>query len=276
MSLAAADAPLVFLHIPKTGGTTLAAVINRRFDGAQTYSIKGADIDGGVARLRALPPEQAAAIRLLKGHQSFGLHQCLAPGARYVAMLRHPVGRVASHYNYLLSNPGHAMYPRLKQSGCDLAQYAGSRMFPDLDNGQTRLLAGVWDDRPLGETDLQRAIANIEQHFAWVGLMERFDESLVQLGLNLGWLDVRYRKRNVSERASASLVDDRARAAILAANELDLQLYDYVRERFDRVSPLAARLRRAAAVGLRQANALTAWVADRRSPPQPALAKLKP
>jgi len=274
MPFASKDAPLVFLHVPKTGGTTLAAVINRHYAGVPTYSIKGADIPGGVERLRALPAEQRAAIRLLKGHQSFGLHEYLAPGARYLAMLRHPVGRVASHYNYLLSNSTHVLHAQLKQSGLDLAQYASSRLFPELDNGQTRLIAGVWDDRALVEADLQQAIANIEQHFAWVGLMERFDESLVQLGMSLGWLDIRYRKRNVSERATASLIDERARAAILQSNALDLRLYDYVCARFDRVSAAHALVRRTAAAGLRQINTVSAAVGDwRLAASKPVLAK---
>lgn len=280
--MATAARPLIFLHIPKTGGTTLSAVISRHYTGAQTYAIKGADIPGGVARLKALPREQATAIRLLKGHQSFGLHEYLAPGARYVAMIRHPVGRIASHYNYIQNSPSHAMHAPLRQSGYTLAQYAGSRMFPELNNGQTRLLAGVWDDRELGEADLERAIANIEQHFAWVGLMERFDESLIQLGLNLGWLNLRYQKRNVSERASTRLIDAAASAAILAENQFDLRLYEYVQARFDRVSPPYAAARRLAAAGLRCLNGAAArWSALRggrvlTAPAKPEAARLKP
>lgn len=252
--------PLVFLHIPKTGGTTLSSVIGRNTSGRTCFAIRGADIAGGVDRLRQLPAPQAAAIGLLKGHQAFGLHCHLAPGARYLAMLRHPVGRVASHYNYLLSHPQHPMHGPLRERGYSLAQYATSGLFPDLDNGQTRLLAGVWDARPLQEADLERAIQHIDQHFAWVGLMERFDESLIELGFALGWWRLGYRKRNVSERASAELIDSRARDAILAANPLDLRLYQHVVRRFDRVSPWQAWSRRQLAVGLGHFNALGARI----------------
>ena len=47
---------------------------------------------------------------------------------------------------------------------------------------------------------LETAKRNLEAHFAWVGITERFDESLVLLGRTFGWRDVRYVSANVSRR----------------------------------------------------------------------------
>lgn len=253
-------APLIFLHVPKTGGTTLNTVINRQFGPGQSYAIRSADIAGSVERLKAMPAEQRAGIRLLRGHQAFGLHEFLAPGARYLGMLRHPLPRIASHYNYVKSNPGHVLHADLMARGYDLAGYASSRMCQELSNGQTRMLAGVWGDRDLTEDDLQRAIANVEQHFAWLGLAERFDESLVQLAASLGWTRIYYQKRNVSRVDSGSLLDSAAAAAIGAENQLDLELYAYAQARFERLSAPARLARRLGAAGLGWGNRLLAGV----------------
>ena len=51
---------------------------------------------------------------------------------------------------------------------------------------------------------LERAKRNLDEHFSWLGMTERFDESLILLRRTFGWRDVRYVSRNVS-RSRAEL-----------------------------------------------------------------------
>ncbi|HUS24874.1 MAG TPA: sulfotransferase family 2 domain-containing protein [Candidatus Binatia bacterium] len=250
--------PLVFLHVPKTAGMTLSRIVQRQFPRERLFEIRGDAADASIARLKALPVEERLRIDCLKGHQSFGLHEYLRPGARYITMLRHPVARIVSHYEYVRARPAH--YLHAPSAGWSLERYAGSRLNGELHNAQTRLLGGVWDDRPLERADLDRAIAHLERHFDWVGLMERFDESVAQLAWTMGWTQVFYRSRNTGRRWDASRVPAEAAEVIRRENALDVELYEHARRRFDAGSPWRRGVRSVAGAGLKGVGRVATWL----------------
>jgi len=247
--------PIIFLHIPKTAGTTLTQPVLRHFPPDRTFILKD-DIDAAIARFKALPHEERMRIRCLKGHQPYGLHEYLAPGARYITILREPVARIVSHYEYVKACPHHYMHEQMKHM--TVAEYAGSRLYGELHNGQTRLLAGVWDDRPLEQADYDRAIAHLERDFDWIGLTERFDESLVMLAAAMRWPNVFYRWSNVGKGWRKSGMEPAVARAIERENPHDMALYEYARRRFDDIGALARSARRQAAGALRLGNRVVA------------------
>ena len=54
-----------------------------------------------VSDLGLLPLEQRARFRLVMGHFQYGIHEFLPQEYTYVTIVRDPVERVISHYNYL-------------------------------------------------------------------------------------------------------------------------------------------------------------------------------
>ena len=114
---------------------------------------------------------------------------------------------------------------------------ASAGLSGELHNGQVRLLAGHDQDIPCGECTrdlLDTAKRNIENSFAVVGLTERFDESLVLMGIALGWnWTPYYLNRNVTQnKPVAKQIDPLALKAIEQANQLDFELYDWASLRF--------------------------------------------
>ena len=108
------------------------------------------------------------------------------------------------------------------------------------DNLTTPFAAWIESDRAnnrmtrklCGTADADAAIAMIRQRVGFVGLVERFDESLVMLRPWLGDpdLDIRYRAKNVmrDNRIKNHLLDDPGtREKLIAANRQDLRLYRY-------------------------------------------------
>jgi len=82
-----------------------------------------------------------------------------------------------------------------------------------------------------GQDMLDRAFVNLEQHFAVVGITDMFDESFKAMCLVCGWMKLSYRKRNVSKPRSYDSGVDRD---IASFNNLDVELYEVMRKRFER------------------------------------------
>jgi hypothetical protein len=171
---------------------------------------------------------------------SFGLHELLAPGARYITVMREPVARALSDYYYVTGTPNHPLYPAAR--GMSLADYLGSGLTGQLSNGQTRLLSGdhlegdpgIPGTGPVTAADLERAKSNLREHFAVVGVQEQFDTTLCLMARVLGWRLRHYTTRNVGPRPDRRRVNAEDIALIGEHNALDLDLYAFARELFVR------------------------------------------
>src|SRR2546423_12662933 len=79
---------IIFLHVPKTAGTTLNRLIEWEYDLFEMYSVDPVFFNWSAAHLRKLAQERLRKIRVFKGHMSFGLHEILPQPATYITVLR--------------------------------------------------------------------------------------------------------------------------------------------------------------------------------------------
>lgn len=224
----------IFLHVPKTGGSTLVEILHRQYaDVGYVWVRPGTSF--GDAR-RQVVEAQGTRFALVHGHVPFGIHESLTRRARYFTLLRDPVDRAISHYFFAKSHPEHRLYKEIAEKGMTLHDYVTSGVTGELANGQTAMLAGLERDAPSGDSSLLRqARENIETAFAAVGVTEDFDRTIVLFKLKLGWKrSLVYKSINVTAaRPSAAAVEPKTIDAIRAQNELDDALYRFVRERLD-------------------------------------------
>jgi hypothetical protein len=224
---------LIFLHIPKTGGSTVYKVLERQYSRVQTLKLESPQI----ARFKTLPATQRGEYRLIQGHLYFGLHRFIPRASSYITFLRRPVERVLSFYYYARSTPDHYLYSQLATEGLDLKAALARELTPELCNEQTRLLAGdEWEDpqRVVTRAALELAKANLRTHFRVVGLLEEFDASLLLLRRAFEWDLPFYVKENVTkEKPDDTSLDAETRRSVEDANCLDLELYEYARSLFD-------------------------------------------
>jgi len=233
---------VIFLHVGKTAGATMRRALRRQFGRDDVLEVRAPTVrdgrlrrDGAVAWFASLPEAERARPRLLMGHMTYGLHEHVPRPSEYVTLLREPVALVRSQYHHVRRHEGHLLHEQAKAYP-DLASYIESGLSLEMDNSQTRALAGD-TTTPFGGCTpelLERAKSNLER-FAVAGLTERFDESLVAMIRAFDWRRVRYVTTNVdpSRGSRAPLTDDEL-ALVRARNELDLTLYAWVADRFER------------------------------------------
>jgi sulfotransferase famil protein len=221
-----------FVHIEKTAGTTLNAILRRSF------GTRHCDIRLPLAKRRRDRWEQRAYVeaadlrrvrrlyrnlRGIAGHnvKPYGDLRAEFPEVEFFTFLRNPASRFRSHY--LNRAPGHTQEVFDRWTVQDWVH-----------NWQTKMIAG--------EPHAQKAIDLIGERFGFVGLTERFDESLL---LMRRWLrepefHVEYVAQNrISEKSRPR---DRARsksdmsyldsasvhARIQEVNAEDQKVYDFV------------------------------------------------
>jgi hypothetical protein len=232
--LDASEPLLAFVHIPKTAGGTVismfaAAYTKFEIRDAGNYPKNPEYTVGKVSR----PKKRAG--RVTVGHVPYGVYrEHLPPNTRYVTFLREPVDRVLSHYYRHIHRPNPPRAGRtkaaasLKARAHSLEEALVERRLPEVNNLATRFLCG--HPSPLGElpaSALEDAKANLRE-FAFVGIQERFDESLVLLQRLLGLGSVPYVDRHVSaNRPAVDEIPDRDRALIEEHNRLDAALYEF-------------------------------------------------
>src|ERR1700719_215556 len=209
---------LLFLHIPKAGGSTVYKILERQYSRAQILRLESSQI----AQFKTLPAAQRGRYRLIEGHLYFGFHRYIPGASTYFTFLRRPVERVLSFYYYARSTPDHYLYSQLANERLDLRTALARELTPELRNGQIRQLAGEeWEDpqRVITRAALEQAQANLTQ-FRVVGLLEEFDASLLLLRRAFGWRFPFYVKENVTKEKETFL-DAETRGVIEEANRLD-------------------------------------------------------
>jgi hypothetical protein len=216
----------LFLHIPKTAGTTLRTVVEAQFGHDTVLTYYNQPSRQLLDNLPYLLRDERRSFRALIGHYPFGVHDGLPRPGRYITFMRDPARRVISDY--------HERCGRLPEEmsngsgGLMTLEEALERHPSHYDNIQTRYLTGVWG-RALDESDLDNALANLDAHFEFAGTVERFDEGLAALGKTLGWTDLSYERQNVGPKPPPPT--SAAAERISALTTFDRALYDRVADR---------------------------------------------
>lgn len=225
----------IFLHIPRTAGTTLHRIIERQYPPEEIFFIQSNDPFVDVGEFKALSEEQRAGIRMLKGHMPFGLHESIPGPSTYFTILRDPIERVISLYYFILRAPQHYLYDTIMSENMSLQTLLERKIPVMMNDGQVRMISGTWGNLGFGECNrdvLEIAKKNLREYFAVVGIAERFDETLFLLKETFDWQNnIEYQRCNVTQnRPSKRDFSQEALHTIAQANQLDIELYKYAKE----------------------------------------------
>lgn len=224
---------LIFMHIPKNGGTTLDSILDRIYPAENIFNIQPISSHqlNDLAFMN-LPKSEMEKIHLLKGHISFGIHDYMIRESKYITLLRNPEERIISFYYFVLEQPNHRLYDQVKNGKMSLYDFATKIDQHDVNNAQIRAISGIDDQE---DKMLKKAIENIERHFSFVGLVEKFNESLVLLQDIYQFPTPYYLFLNkTSKRVSINEIDEKTRKAIQDLNKGDMKLYSIIEEKFNK------------------------------------------
>lgn len=242
-----------FLHMPKTGGTMLRDIFLANYKKGRCYRLDSneskyknvlilKDMQGkSIINLSNLYKKIDMPLDYIYGqHIPFGIHEYFSMNFKYITFLREPIDRVVSLYYYIVDRA-----PRVTHNDSwynDFKRWSNMSFEEFLhdykDNEQTRTISGK-DGVHLKNTDLvtqddfQKAISNIEEHFHFVGIQEKFNESLLLLKQILNWHILYYNYKNVNNnKPPKTEVSKKVIKLIEERNYFDIKLYEYVKENY--------------------------------------------
>ena len=226
-----------FVHLMRTGGTTLEQQLRRAFARPEVYPNPDLDFPGGdimrhldVSYLLALPAERLDAIRLYYGHFPYVVTELLPVPVVTFTVLRDPVERTMSLLRIMREQREGFAERTLEEI------YDDANVFPRLvHDHQTKLFSMTAADRPHDYRDeitvdagrLELAKRNLERVDV-VGVTEHYGDFLAALRDRFGWqidAGARMNAASAPEGESAAL-----RARIAADNVIDAELYEFAKE----------------------------------------------
>jgi sulfotransferase famil protein len=221
---------LIFLHVPKTAGTTLNRIIEWQYDPRLIYTIDPHRIRATAKRLETLPEERRRRLRCVRGHLAYGIHDYLPQGGSYITMLRDPIARFFSTYYFILRRPLHPLHRKLRTKGVGIDDFL--ELTVERQNMQTMMIAGGPFVEPCNEQILEKAKQNLTRSFRVVGISERFQDSLLLIASSFGWTIPHYENRKVS-KGDRPAHDPAMLEKVREHNRYDIELYEFGKQRLE-------------------------------------------
>jgi len=220
---------VIFLHIPKTAGTTLNRIIEWQYSPFEMFTMDPYRIRATPERLKRLPEGRRRRLRMVRGHMFYGVHECLPQGATYFTMLRDPVPRALSAYYFILRRPLNPFHRQVKKEKLGIEDCL--RLFPQRHNLQCRMIAGVQDTAIADDRLLDMAKEHLIKSFSVVGISERFEESLMLMATTFDWEIPFYKNCKVSK--TRPQINPGTVEMIRDHNRVDVELYEFSKGLFE-------------------------------------------
>ncbi len=227
-----ATAPLLFVHVPKTAGTTVGTILEGQYSADQVVVVVDRQ-DLVQLRSAGIPSH----VRLVRGHAPTFVRDLFSVPPRLVTVVRDPLERIASNYRFSRS---FQLTEELKLKRPDIA-FAHQLSFEDfllsdhphfsagLENCHVRWIGNTDPNRRFNFDQLLENAKEVLDSSIWVGVAERMPLSLAMLSRVLAlppqWDEVRINatpKQFVTGRVTGEILN-RARER----NRYDYELHEH-------------------------------------------------
>lgn len=231
----------IFLHVPRTGGTTVRLVAEANLPEGQILPIYGKDIEHPEQVIQRLHEPTRRALKLVRGHISFGIHEHLTwATCFYFTLVRNPVERVWSLWNYAKRHRTHHLYEELNRLGT-LGNAVESGVSTEFNDGMCRQLSGLDGPFPqqayakgkLPYGDASEAhcalLGRLDFKQISVGTTEYFDAFLYVLCETMGWSNREHTKANAGPPFEESQLSPGDIEVVKEFNRYDMGIWEYAK-----------------------------------------------
>ncbi len=226
-------APFLFLHIPKTAGTTLNNILDENFTRSRILDLYTEDQHRA---LKEITYDEIEKHDLVRGHVFIADYADILDGPvpfQVFTYLRDPVERVLSEYRFLKRWPKSHLYTYLNTHDVSLHEYVTSDCRELKHRGRNNMVNSLSGVKAGSEEErVERAWHHLNERFVCFGLLEQFDESLLMLKRVMGLQSVFYEKQNVSAHSVDKPVTKEEFDMICECNQMDLKLYELAVQEF--------------------------------------------
>ena len=218
------EATLVFSHVPKTAGTSFESYLASQFKMSEVLHVNAPDLNqlpDVIGMKKYLP-------RLICGHHPMhGLLYQLLPERplHHITVLRDPIDRVLSFYNYVIGKVDHPMHKSAVTLG--FADFLAQAPSPELHNGQSRRFAGQLHQTSLSDHELlETATGVLKGCFSQVFTTCHLDHAVDTLHNTLGFSQTALPQTNRSnKRIKRGDLSQQQLQAIEEHNQTDWALF---------------------------------------------------
>jgi hypothetical protein len=225
---------LIFLHLHKTGGLSMNVILDRQFIGQRGAVIHSNSIER-TRELAALPQQERDQFAYISGHFYYGIHEIWTSPASYFSLLREPIARAVSFYNFDGISRRAAEKPdRLQDLDSHMRALRQTTYYIRRIGGYKPGQPGViYKEHEITPDELHALAESHLKQMKVVGLTEEFDRTLLLLRRAYGWHNLFYVRRNTTnKRRKTVTLSDQMRAEILPLYRYDSALYEQAKAIF--------------------------------------------
>lgn len=211
---------ILFIHIPKTSGTSLRKYLHQI---------------GNVERTPMIELKPGSKADIISGHIFYKYAEQFYPDADYITILRHPVDRAVSHFMHIKQDRHHYLHKRC--TGTTLSEFIRDpSVNQTISNLQTKYLSAMPSVADVPTIEVSRIRASLDEartildKFFYVGFQEDHVGLVRGLFCKLGLSEPKVEQRKTNNyRTTLSHKDAKV---LIELNKVDMQLYEYARREY--------------------------------------------
>lgn len=218
---------VLFPHIPKTAGMSVGKALHESFDifHGVTWNDARQSFNKLTQEACYVRSQETPVRQVIMGHFTYTevqIWKLLGLPIKCASIMREPVARVVSHYNYNCSD-AHPASQQFIQKFPTLKSFAESQPF----DYQIRWLIGP-------SYSFDHTLEKLTQDFSFLGITEHLSASLQHLGNSHGFSKFKEHRINVAEvTVQQDDVPKAVRDCILEKSQNDVRLHRLLHELYD-------------------------------------------